>query len=104
MTLITTTMAPANWQAVCAERKEKQLQSIPKEWTIEVPPDSRGSVMDVPEACGLLTDREVLITNTVDVDVLLGKLALGEWSSVEVTTAFYKRAIIAQQLVRYALM
>ena len=59
--------------------------------------------MDVPELCGLLTDREVQITNTTDVEVLLGKLALGEWSSVDVTTAFYKRAIVAQQLVRLTL-
>jgi amidase len=92
-------MVATDWQTVCAERKEKQLQSIPKEWTIELPPEEKSNVMDVSDSCGLLTDREIQITNTVDVDILLGKLVLGEWSSVEVTTAFYKRAIIAQQLV-----
>ncbi|KAI0812796.1 general amidase [Irpex lacteus] len=61
--------------------------SIPKEWLITPPPDT---VLDV-------TGLE--ITNTADVAVLLGKLASAEWSSVEVTTAYYKRAIIAQQLV-----
>lgn len=92
-------MSSPNWQTLCAERKEKQLKLIPKEWTIQLPSDTQRNVMDVPEMCGLLTDRELTITNTADIDVLLGKLALAEWSSVEVTTAFYKRAIIAQQLV-----
>ncbi|KAG9314390.1 amidase signature domain-containing protein [Chiua virens] len=39
-----------------------------------------------------------MITNE-DVIVLLGRLAGGEWSAVEVTTAFYKRAVVAHQLV-----
>lgn len=56
--------------------------------------------MDVPAKCGLLTARELEITETVDVDVILRKLSAAEWSSVEVTTAFLKRATVAQQLVR----
>jgi len=43
--------------------------------------------------------EELEITEIDDVSALLDKLAKGEWSSVEVTTAFYKRAIIAHQLV-----
>ena len=100
---VTATMSSTDWQTLCAERKKQQLESIPKEWTIQLPPESQGTVMDIPEMCGLLTERELEITDTIDVDVLLGKLALGQWSSVEVTTAFYKRAIIAQQLVRIVL-
>ncbi|KAJ6559051.1 hypothetical protein DFH09DRAFT_517365 [Mycena vulgaris] len=41
------------------------------------------------------------ITETVDVQKILDKLRLAEWSSVLVTTAFYKRAIIAQQLTNF---
>ncbi|KAG6382122.1 general amidase [Boletus reticuloceps] len=51
-----------------------------------------------PETCGLLTPRELAITNE-DVNTLLKRLSSGEWSAVEVTIAFYKRAIVAQQLV-----
>ncbi|KAI9065795.1 general amidase [Trametes sanguinea] len=91
-------MPEQNWQALCAARKQRQLEQIPKEWTITPPPDSQRNVLDVPRTCGLLTPRELEITDTVDVDVLLDKLRTGQWSSVEVTTAFYKRAIIAQQL------
>lgn len=90
-----------HWQQLCAERKQKQLDGIPKEWLIpsSIPSDPKQSVINVPRECGLLTSLEFEVTETVDVNVLLGKLATGEWTSVQVTTAFYKRAIIAQQLV-----
>ncbi|TBU30787.1 general amidase [Dichomitus squalens] len=87
-----------HWKALCAARKQQQLDAIPKAWTIDPPPDQRRNVLDVPRTCGLLTPRELEITDTVDVDTILVKLRTGQWTSVEVTTAFYKRAIIAQQL------
>lgn len=93
-------MTPPDWKTRCIERKQKQKAEIPRDWFIELPPPEKRNVLDVPKSCGLLTDRELLITETVDIDYLLRKLASSEWSSVEVTTAFYKRAIVAQQLVR----
>lgn len=97
-----TTIMSQDWQTRCAERKAKQLALIPQEWRITVPPEEQRNVQDIPKTCGLLTSRELEITETTDVDVLLSNLATGAWSSVEVTTAFYKRAIIAQQLVSSA--
>jgi amidase len=92
--------SPPTWEKVAAERKQKQLDSIPKEWLITTSvTDDRANVMDVPLTCGLLTERDLEITEVADVDYILQKLASAEWSSVEVTTAYYKRAIIAQQLV-----
>lgn len=97
-----TAMSPKDWQTLCAERKQKQVDSIPTDWIISLPQDKYINVQHVPEECGLLSVREIEISNTTDVDVLLSALATGVWSSVEVTTAFYKRAIIAHQLVRLA--
>ncbi|KAL1952417.1 hypothetical protein VTO73DRAFT_1566 [Trametes versicolor] len=91
-------MPDQDWKTLCTERKQRQLDLIPKEWTITLPPDSQRNVLDVPRTCGLLTARELDITDTVNVAILLDNLRTGLWSSVEVTTAFYKRAIIAQQL------
>ena len=85
------------WQELVADKRRRRAEAIPKEWSI-----STHTVLDVtavPEQCGLLTARELEITNTMDVGVLLDKLAKAEWSAVEVTTAFYKRAIVAHQLV-----
>jgi amidase len=91
-------MAPI-WQELATEKKRKQEKEIPKEWLIQTPPDDVLDVSRLPEECGLLSAKELEITNAT-VDVLLDQLALGAWSSVEVTTAFYKRAIVAHQLVR----
>ena len=87
-----------NWHELVAEKKRRQLQSVPKEWLISVPTEDVLDVTKYPEGCGLLSAKEVQITKT-GVDILLKRLATGEWSSVEVTTAFSKRAIIAHQLV-----
>ena len=87
-----------HWTALAADKKQRQLKSIPQQWLVTLPPDSTQDVIDFPERCELLNAREIEITNT-PVDILLEKLASGEWSAVDVTTAFYKRAIVAHQLV-----
>jgi hypothetical protein len=89
----------STWQDLVAEKKRRQTASIPREWLITPPADDVLDVTDVPSSCGLLSARELEITEVSEVAVLLNKLATGEWSSVEVTTAFCKRAIVAQQLV-----
>jgi amidase len=92
-------MAQKNWQERCRERKQKQVDSIPKEWLIDTPSDTQLNVMDIPTTCGLLSTVELEITQS-PIDVLISNLASGHWSCVAVTTAFYKRAIVAHQLVR----
>ncbi|EPQ57091.1 amidase [Gloeophyllum trabeum ATCC 11539] len=91
------------WKALVAEKRARQQASIPSDWfsLIEphIPSADTLDVSGIPDQCTeLLSEREREITNTLDVQVLLAKLASGTWSSVEVTTAFYKRAIIAQNL------
>jgi hypothetical protein len=88
-----------SWQKLVAEKKSRQAESVPKEWLITPPTDDVLDVTDVPAECGLLSARELEITTIGDVSVLLHKLATAEWSSVDVTTAFSKRAIVAHQVV-----
>lgn len=90
----------ASWNNLVADKRRRQAEAIPKEWLITAPPPSEVTVTAIPDSCGLLSEREILITNT-EVDDLLSKLAAGEWSAVEVATAFYKRAIISHQLVSH---
>ncbi|KAJ8495856.1 hypothetical protein ONZ51_g1447 [Trametes cubensis] len=87
------------WRQLVSDKRQRQQECIPKEWLVALPSDDLLDVRAYPDTCGLLTEREVAITNTCNVDVLLNKLASAEWSAVEVTTAFYKRAIVAHQLV-----
>lgn len=88
-----------SWQEIAETRKKQQEEAIPADWRITKPGDDILDVTGIPEACGLLNDLELEITNTTDVDIILDKLANSEWSAVAVTTAFYKRAMIAHQLV-----
>lgn len=89
----------SSWKDLVADKRRRQAESIPKRWHITPPPASKLDVISTPEEVGLLTPKEIEITCTTDVSAILQKLANAEWSSVEVTTAYYKRAIIAHQLV-----
>ncbi|KZT09017.1 general amidase [Laetiporus sulphureus 93-53] len=89
----------SDWKTLCVTRKAAQDATIPPEWRIALPPSSTRNVLSVPAACGLLSARELEITDAAtDIERLLLRLRTGEWSAVEVTTAFYKRAIVAHQL------
>ncbi|TFK53544.1 general amidase [Heliocybe sulcata] len=95
--------SPPTWKALVDDKRARQQASIPADWLplIEphIPSPDTLDVSGIPDQCTeLLSEQEREITNTIDVQVLLAKLASEEWSSVEVTTAFYKRAIIAQKL------
>lgn len=94
-----------------AKSKQSQLQSkFPKEWIL--PPSTipqgmfspaesitnakayqRVNVMDVPRTCGLLSSRELEVTEAWDVKCLLGRIARGEVSSEVVARAFCKVSI-----------
>ena len=91
-------MSKPSWREIAAKKKQEQIDSLPKEWLIDLPPATQLNVLAVPRECGLLSEEELKITEC-PIDVLLSKLASAEWSSVKVTSAFYKRAIIAHQLV-----
>ncbi|KAI0651823.1 general amidase [Trametes meyenii] len=92
-------MTEETWKLLVADKKRRQQEAIPRDWRIPPLPVEVLDVRAVPETSGLLSSRELEITDTRDVNILLGKLATSEWTAVEVTTAFYKRAIIAHQLV-----
>lgn len=98
------------WHALAAAHREKQLQAIPEAWRLtdeklkEISghgtPDS-GRLVKIQAAAnaGLLTDKELDITEKFTAEQLLGKIAKKELLSEEVVVAFCKRAAIAQQLV-----
>ncbi|KAL2841028.1 amidase signature domain-containing protein [Aspergillus pseudoustus] len=93
-----------DWQTLVA-RKRKQLGAqAPAEWHLSdtflasIPPSGRLIEDDVVRRSGMLTDIELDITEHYSATELLSKLASGAVSSIQVTTAFCKRAAIANQL------
>jgi amidase len=91
-------MDKPSWQEIATKKKQEQLDKLPKEWLVKLPSESQLNVLSVPRECGLLSPHELEITES-SVEQILSKLASAEWSSVQTTTAFYKRAIIAHQVV-----
>ncbi|GAA6003800.1 uncharacterized protein JCM10292_003380 [Rhodotorula paludigena] len=89
-----------NWREKAAEKKQAQDRLIPAAWRLspELLADDRADVTGVPKECGILSDRELEITELDEVEELAKRIAQGTYSAVEVTTAFCKRAAIAQQL------
>ena len=89
------------WQAIARRKKEEQLKRIPPEW-LRFPKDFQPDsvhVLDVPRNCGLLTKKDLSITEEYDATALAEAIRDREFTSVEVTKEFCKRAAIAQHLV-----
>ncbi|KAA8648150.1 hypothetical protein EYZ11_000538 [Aspergillus tanneri] len=95
-------MTTSTWQEKAALKASQAAEKIPEKWRLPVSLvqslKDATSVLDIPSKCGILTERESHITENYDATALLAKLASREFSSAEVTTAFSKRAAIAQQL------
>ncbi|RAK87162.1 fatty-acid amide hydrolase [Aspergillus costaricaensis CBS 115574] len=93
-----------DWRTLVA-RKRKQLDAqIPSEWRLTekflatIPANGRLIEADVVRGSGILSEKELSITENYSATELLDELSKGAVSSVDVTTAFCKRAAIAQQL------
>ncbi|UNI16476.1 Amidase [Purpureocillium takamizusanense] len=99
--------APTDWQTRAAAKRKQRDEAIPVAWrlgdevlaSLQTPLESnRNNVLDVPRRSGILSERELHITEGYDVKSLLAALAGGDMTAVEVTAAFSKRAAIAQQV------
>ncbi|KAL7777127.1 hypothetical protein CFE70_007550 [Pyrenophora teres f. teres 0-1] len=95
----------ADWRTLAASKRASVYSKIPPAWrlpasqTAQYTETSSISVLDVPRTCGILTEKELDITENYDATALVEKMAKGELKSVEVVTAFCKRAAVAQQCV-----
>jgi hypothetical protein len=85
-------------QEIAAKAQQGVLDSIPAKWKLDPSTKYPSNVLEVPRSCGLLTPRQIEITEQ-KATALLAKMADASLSSVEVTEAFLARAAIAHQLV-----
>lgn len=94
-----------DWQALVGAKQRELETAIPPEWRVpqavwaEGRENGRLIEQGVVEKCGILSQRELDMTESYTAADLLHKLATRDLTSVELTTAFSKRAAIAQQLV-----
>ena len=99
--------AKVAWQPLARRKQSYRASKIPSKWRMKqslLPKDppqlSQGpqNVLAVPRECGLLSAAEITITEDHTVKSLLSALSSRKLSAEAVTTAFCKRAAIAQQL------
>ena len=97
----------STWQEIAARKRAARDALIPAVWKLPskfLPRDpplfeyGPQNVLNVPRECGLLNSTELQITEGYTIKTLLQALSSRKVSSVDVTTAFCKRAAIAQQL------
>ncbi|BCS27815.1 general amidase GmdB [Aspergillus puulaauensis] len=94
----------ANWQALVAVKRKQLDSQISSEWRLSddirasAPADGHLIEAGIVRRSGVLSDKELDITENYSAADLLQRLSGGEFRSVDVTTAFCKRAAIAQQL------
>ena len=93
-------MTLETWQEKAKIKRNQAAAAIPWEWKLSesLTQNDQTSVLDIPGRCGILNERELDITENYDAIALLEKLDSRQFTAVEVTTAFSKRAAIAQQL------
>ncbi|OGM45382.1 general amidase-B [Aspergillus bombycis] len=98
------TSTECNWETKVAEKRKQLEREIPQDWLLnatflsQLPSNGHLIEADIPRHSGLLSEEELDITERYTATQLLQKLAWGEVTSLAVTTAFCKRAAIAQQL------
>ncbi|KLJ13351.1 hypothetical protein EMPG_11727 [Blastomyces silverae] len=98
------------WQEKAANKRQACADKLPREWRVSeqflaglnAPLSDHKNDLIRTEAIrksGILTDRELKITEHYTVTSLISALADGRLTSTEVTLAYCKRAAVAQQLV-----
>ncbi|CAG8897226.1 unnamed protein product [Penicillium egyptiacum] len=98
-------MDTESWEVLVHKKQLEDAAKIPTEWRIpeeltKVSETSGLNVLDVPRQSGILSAKQLEITENYDATDLLGKIHRQELSSFEVTEAFCIRAAIAQQVTR----
>ena len=79
-----------SWEEIAQAKREYRDNSIPKEWRLQAGqvPDGRLNVLEVPVECGILTPREIEITEA-DAVMLVQKIIERKFSSYEVSYSQY---------------
>ncbi|KAL5592810.1 hypothetical protein FOBRF1_013118 [Fusarium oxysporum] len=99
--------ATNDWKSLAARHRARQADSLIPEWLLPEdklsslrsnPPEGKLIESDAVKKSGLLTEKELKITEEFTATQLISKLSLQEFSSEEVVIAFIKRASLAHQL------
>ncbi|KAF2683550.1 amidase [Lentithecium fluviatile CBS 122367] len=90
---------PAKWQLISWQKKDEQFNRIPTDWRLpQLPSEDVTNYLDIPRKCGLLSQKELHITELYDAASLAEAIKTRKLKCIDVARAFCKRAAIAHQL------
>jgi len=90
------------WRLLCAKKQAQLNAAIPVKFRLPAMTCAMSvdaDVRDIAQTSGVMTRLQLSITEVKDASELAARIASGEMSSVDVTTAYCARAAIAHQLV-----
>ena len=87
------------WRETARQKRQQQASSIPVDWRLKTIPADFKDCRPVIESCGILSTKELEITNTTKTSKIVDNILSQVWTSEAVATAFCKRAAVAQQLI-----
>ena len=93
----------ASWEETASAKREACAAKIPSAWRLpesllsQISETSNISVMHFPRESGILSEKELDITENYNATELVEMMSAGRLASIDVVTAFCKRAAIAQQ-------
>ena len=95
-----------DWKTLVSKKQAEVFSQIPPAWRLpteytDISEEDSNNVLDVPRRCGILSAKQLDITENHDATSLLEKIHGRELSAFEVTEAFCMRAAVAQQVVCY---
>jgi len=85
------------WQGIAAEKRAELYAAIPSTYRINETIFQGMNVTELPRKCGIMTEKELCITEDRAVDII-SRIRKQDYTAVEVTTAFCKRAAVAHQV------
>ena len=94
-------MSLQTWELQARKARDALQRSIPKQWLLpegKLPPVDQKNVEDFPRKSGLLTERELTITE-MSATALVADMGNGRLSAEEVVISFLKRSVLGHQLV-----
>jgi amidase len=89
----------ADWQKAIQSKRDDLFSRVPVAWRLESIPDALELRDSVQFPRRFMNERAYAITEILDAQTLLSKIAAGYYTAYEVTEAFCHRAAIAQQVV-----
>ncbi|PWY69866.1 amidase [Aspergillus sclerotioniger CBS 115572] len=93
-----------NWELQAQKAKDILQDSIPKQWLLpahKLPSADEKNMEDFPRKSGLLSEKELTITDMSATSLVL-EMGAGRLTAEEVVVAFLKRCVLGHQLLNFA--